>query len=641
MRTTLLLLLFCISFTHANNNETQSKLNEVTIYLNGAEVVRTAKITLPIGTSEFIFINLSPNIQESSIQISGLKMATVLSINYGINYLDKKPNTKEIESLISKIELLKDKISLEDNIILGYKEELSLIQSNRRLGNETENVNLSKVKEFAAYYRQRLTELNNDIHTSEKSKKKYRKEIANIKKQLNELNVTEKLETGEIKVKLNSEVSSILNLTITYNVTDAGWYPIYDLKAEKINAPLNLSYKAHIYQNTGQDWNDVKVTLSTSDPNTNNLKPELNTKYLNFINRYSNYKSNRATKNYNYRYNPFVKTVSGIVVDESGLPLPGVNVIVKGTTNGTQTGFDGRYSIAIQSGNELTYSYVGLISETLPIHSTIMNINMEEDISALDEVIVTAQGISRKKSSLGYATTDISRVLSGKGSGVQIRGISSIKGAYTSEGDIIEDGITNIKFEIKKQYTISSNGDVTVIKIDEFTIPTNYSYFAAPIVNENVFLTAKFGNWEQYNLLPGEANVYFEGSYSGKTQINPQATTDSLTVSLGVDPNVIVKRNQINSFKSKSFIGTKRIIDKAYEIELKNNKQSNIALVLMDRIPISQNNEIKIDEIETGTANYDDKKGLIEWKINLSGNTSKKLKFSYVVKFPKHKRINL
>ncbi len=646
MRTTLLLLLFCISFTFANNNETQSKLNQVTIYLNGAEVVRTAKITLPIGTSEFIFNNLSPNIQESSIQISGLKMATVLSINYGINYLNKKPNTKEIESLISKIELLNDKISLEDNIILGYKEELSLIQSNRRLGNETENVNLSKVKEFAAYYRQRLTELNNDIYTSEKTKIKLRKEIADIKKQLNELNVTEKVETGEIKVKLNSEASNTLYLTITYNVTDAGWFPIYDLKAEKINTPLNLTYKAHIYQNTGQDWNDVKVTLSTSDPNTNNLKPELNTKYLNFINRHSNYKSNRATKNYNYRYNPFVKTVSGIVVDESGLPLSGVNIIVKGTTNGTQTDFDGRYSITVQSGNELTYSYVGLISETLPIHSTIMNINMEEDISALDEVVVTAYGTKRNSKSLGYSVSkveaeNISRTLSGKISGVQIRGVSSIKGTYTSEGDIIEDGITNIKFEIKKQYTIPSNGDVTVIKIDEFTIPTEYSYFAAPIVNENVFLTAKFGNWEQYNLLPGEANIYFEGSYSGKTQINPQATTDSLTVSLGVDPNVVVKRNQINSFKSKSFIGTKRIIDKVYEIELKNNKQSNIALVLMDRIPISQNNEIKIDDIETGTATYDDKKGLIEWKINLSGNTSKKLKFSYVVKFPKYKRINL
>jgi len=636
MKTTLLLLLFCVSISFANNNETKTELNKVTVYINGAEIVRTAKITLPIGTTEFTFTNLSPNIQESSIQISGLKMATILSINYGINYLNKKPNTKEIENLISNIELLRDNISLEDNKVSGYKEEIDLLQSNRRLGNETENVNLSKVKEFAAYYRQRLTELKNDIYISSKAKITFQKEINDIKKQLNELNITDKVETGEIKVKLNSEITNALNLSIVYNVTKAGWFPIYDLKAAKINTPINLTYKAHIYQNTGQDWNDVKITLSTSDPNTNNLKPELNTKYLNFINRYSNYKSNRATKKYSYKFNPFVKTVSGIVVDQSGVPLPGVNVIVKGTANGTQTDFDGKYKLLVTNGNELTYSYIGLLSETLPIHSTIMNINMEEDVSMLDEVLVTAQGISREKKSLGYAVSsvkseEISRTLSGKVSGVQI----------TSNGHIIDEGITNVTFEIKKQYTIPSNGDVTVIKIDEFTIPTEYSYFAAPIVNENVFLTAKFGNWEQYNLLPGEANIYFEGAYSGKTQINPQATTDSLTVSLGVDPNVVVKRKQINSFKSKSFIGTKRIIDKVYEIELKNNKQSNIALVLMDRIPISQNNEIKIEDVETGTANYDNKKGLIEWKVNLSKNTSNTFKFSYVVKFPKNKRINL
>ncbi|WNH10954.1 DUF4139 domain-containing protein [Thalassobellus suaedae] len=136
-------------------------------------------------------------------------------------------------------------------------------------------------------------------------------------------------------------------------------------------------------------------------------------------------------------------------------------------------------------------------------------------------------------------------------------------------------------------------------------------------------------------------NIYFEGSYSGKTNINPQATTDSLTISLGVDPNVVVKRNTINNFKKNNFTGSNKIVNKTYEIELKNNKQSSISLILVDRVPVSQDKDIKVDDVETGTAEYDSKKGLLEWKLNLKPNESNTFKISYTLKYPKYKRVNL
>lgn len=675
MRLLLLFTLLSTSLLFSSNNKIDSKLNDVTIYLNGAQISRNTEIIVPIGTTEYTFSNLSPNIQESSIQISGLQQASLLSINYGINYLDKRQNTEEITTLKAQIESLKDKISIQDNLILGYKEELSLIQANKRLGNETENVNLEKVKAFALYYRTRLTEVKNEIHKAEKKKTAYNNDINDINLQLKELNVTEKVQTGEITIKLNSEVATKLNLTLKYNVTEAGWFPVYDLKAKTINKPLNLTYKAHVYQNTGQDWNDIKVTLSTSDPHTNNIKPDLNPKYLNFISRYSNYKSNTASKNYNYKYNPYIKTVSGTVTDESGLPLPGASVIVKGTTNGVSTDFDGNYSIKINQGDALEFSYVGYKSETLPIHSSMINVSMSLD-NQLDEVVVTAYSTSNIKIRGASSVTNYNpplyivdgipvsenefhnipenqidniemlkdaaatAIYGNRGNnGVVI--ITTKQESYTSTGDIIEEGITNTQFEIQKKHSIPSNGDLTVIKINDFNVPAGFSYYAAPIINENVFLTAKFGNWSQYNLLPGEANIYFEGAYAGKTNINPQSTKDSLTVSLGVDPNVVVKRKKLDNFKSKQFLGNNRIINKAYEIEVKNNKQTDIVLVLMDRIPKSENKEIKVDDIITGNAKYNDKTGLLEWNINLSTNTNKKYSFSYLLKYPKYKRINL
>lgn len=710
MRHITFLLFFISALCFANTdkkNNTPSTLKEVTVYLSGAQIERIATIKLAKGTTEFVFNKLSPNIQESSIQISGLKSTSILSVNFGINYLSKQDNSQEVEDIQQRIKDVNNKYISQDNIITGYNEELYLIQQNRSLGNTTQVVSLEKLQKFSTYFRTRITEIKEKIQESTSVKSDLSAQISDLKKQLNELNVDEKVQTGEIKIKLNTEIATDLNLIIKYNVSEAGWFPIYDIKAEKINKPLQLAYKAHVYQNTGNDWNNVKLTLSTSDPNTNNVKPNIDPKYLNFISKYSNYNSNRATKSYNYKYNPLVKTVSGVVTSSSdGLPLPGVNVIEKGTSNGVQTDFDGNYTIKTKGGKDLQYAFIGMQSETLPIHSSIMNVTMLEDLNALEEVVITgysgSTSSSKRVSDLqgqvagvnistgsGRPGQTASIIIRGRNSlsgnteplyivdGVPIseenirnineneianisvlkeakatalygnRGaggvilISTKEGDFTSNGDFIEEGITNTRFEISKLHSIPTNGDVTVIEIENYEVPATYSYFAAPVLNENVFLTAEIENWEQYNLLPAEANVYFDGSYSGKTNINPQSTTEKLTISLGVDPNVVVKRTQPTDFKKNAFIGSNKIISKQYEIELKNNKSSAIDLVLYDRIPISQNKDIKIDDIETGSSNYDDKKGILKWTLKLNANVKETHKFSYTVKYPKYKRVNL
>ncbi|WP_179006277.1 DUF4139 domain-containing protein [Winogradskyella forsetii] len=697
------LLLFILLINFANAFQQSSEITAVKVYLDGAEINRESTFQLNSGKSEITFIGLSPQIEESSIQISGLKDASILSINYGINYLSKQKPSDSIPTLQTELKTLEDKIQYQYDLISGYNEELSLIQSNKHLGNETTVVSLEKLKTFASYYRTRITELKVAINKSNSEIEHYEVRQTDIKKQLAEFNVEERVQTGEIKLKLNSDVATTLDLKIKYNIKNAGWFPIYDLKAEKINSPINLEYKAHVFQNSGCDWKDVDLVLSTSDPNTNNEKPTVNPKYLNFISAYSNYQSQRATRSYNYKYNPLVKTVTGVVTSANdGLPIPGATVIEKGTSNGTQTDFDGRYNLKTSSGNALVYSYVGMKTEELPIHSSIMNVELD-NYNNLDEVVVT--GYSKITEALKGEVSGLN-VISRSGqpstnTDIRIRGFSSMnensiplfvvngipaerntletidpsdiesmevlkdvsattlygnraangavlitlkdnsESAMNKLGISVETGITNTNFKIDKKYNIPSDGDITVIEIDKFSVPATYNYFAAPVLNENVFLTAKIGNWEQYNLLPAEANVYFEGSYSGKTNINPSATTDSLTVSLGVDPNIVVKRTQLNDFKKTTFIGSNKVINKAFEIEIKNNKQAAIQLTVLDRIPKSQNKAIKIDDIETGSSVYDEDKGILKWKINLKSGDTDKVEHSYSVKFPKGKRVNL
>lgn len=140
------------------------------------------------------------------------------------------------------------------------------------------------------------------------------------------------------------------------------------------------------------------------------------------------------------------KTITGTVTDQDGLPLPGVNIVVEGTTNGTQTDFDGNYSINGSQGQSLLFTYIGQrdVRETIGAGNTI-NVQMQEDAQALEEVVVTAQGIKREKKALGYATTsvgsdqlegrtegDVARVLQGKAAGVQITAAGGAAGSGTN-----------------------------------------------------------------------------------------------------------------------------------------------------------------------------------------------------------------
>ena len=583
-----------------------------------------------------------------------------------------------------------------ENIIDGYKQELQLLQQNQKINSDATDLSLEKVKEMSVYYRNRTTEIKNAIYKQYQLISDLKNKISDHQNEMLKLDDSKKEQRGQITLKLSSQKPSNLVLNIKYNIKNAGWFPLYDIRATTTSAPIEFSYKANVYQQSGTDWENVNVVLSTGDPNTNNSKPVLLPRYLNFNNK--SYASTTPVRNNKYKYNPTVRRVTGTIIDDTGLPLPGVNVIEAGTSNGTQTDFNGNYTLDIQGSRELAYSYVGFETETLPIYATTMNVTLNPDEAALEEVVVTGYSLDKMLQGKAAGVNVVAaNGKPGQGNFVRIRGMGSlpansnqlfiVDGEPVSENDLqyiddesIEDitilkdpamtarygsrgangvvvittkslkevsfstketGITNTRFEIKEKYTIKSNAEITAIEVDNFELPATYQYYAAPELNENVFLTATIKSWEKFDLLTGEANIYFEGSYAGKSVINPQATADSLNISLGIDPNIIVKREKLENFKSKSFLGGTRIVDKGYKIEVKNNKKTAITILVEDRIPISENKEIKVEEIETGSSEYNDKTGIMRWKIELQPNGSEKKEFTYTVKYPKFKKVYL
>ncbi len=689
---TLLFVLFPFALLANAEKPLPSKIEKVTVYLEGASIERTSSVNLLSGENTFVFNNLSPDIDENSIQISGLGDASVLSIVFNIDFLEKKEASQEYQSIENLLKTFQQQKNEIENEIAGYNEELQLLQKNQRINSDATNLSVEMIKEMSNYYRNRVTEIKNAIYKQQLLLAELHKTIADHQNELLKLDDSKKEQRGEITLKLNAQKPANLVLKFKYNIKNAGWFPLYDIRATNTSSPIEFSYKANVYQQSGTDWDNVNVVLSTGDPNTNNIKPELFPKYLNFNNR--SYASTTPVRSKGYKYNPTIRKVSGTVYGDTGLPLPGVNVIIVGTSTGTQTDFDGNYTLDIQGSRELTYSYVGFETETLPIYSSTMNVTLMVG-SALDEVVVTGYYGALSGKSAGVQVSNANGK-PGQGPFVRIRGTGSLTasnmlyildgipitereasnideelitdikilkdaatmaryGSRGANGIVVittknqeelsivnkESGLTTTRFEIREKYTIKSNAEITVIEVDNFELPALFQHYAAPELNENVFLTATIRNWEKFDFLAGEANIYFEGNYAGKSIIDPQATADSLNLSLGMDPNIIVKREKLENFKSKSFLGGTRIVDKGYKIEVKNNKKTPINLILEDRIPISENKEIKVEDIKTGAAEYNDKTGILQWKLQLQPNATDKKEFTYTVKYPKYKKVYL
>jgi hypothetical protein len=621
MRFLLPLLILLTSITSAQQTAT-STIDEVTVYLQGARVTRSAKVKVNKGANEILIEDLSPDIDDSSIMLTDLAGMSLTGINYKTSVLEKKSPTALLKKIETRLDSVADAITMVDAEVSGLNEEKLLLQSNRDLNKTDSGLSLAQVKEFGSYYNQRFKTINVSLAQLNKKRTELQQlqnqlniEKRNINPQMNELR-------GSITLKVTSNVAKNVNLQLVYNVNSAGWVPIYDITAAGTNADVELKFKGQVYQSSGTDWNQVKMTLSTGDPYIDNTKPNLEAKRLNFVR--NNYRSNAVGRS-NKRYNPNVSRVTGTLTDMNGSPILGATVQVQGTQNYSTTGIEGDYSIGVNNGTALTYSMPGYNSETIPIYSSVMNHQITQSYDDLEEVVI-----------VGYRTKD-KNAMSRSSSDMDDE-------AYEPEPKVIaavEENVASRTYELSQPYSIPSTGETTDIEISVNKITADYEYYTAPVINENVFLTAKLKNWESLNLIPGEANVYFEDAYTGKIYFDTDTTDDNLTVSLGVDPQISVERKDVQDFKAKSFFGDKRIIDKKYEITLKNNRSKAIVVKLQDRIPLSANSEIKVDDQEQGDAEMDKETQILTWTINLASGSQVKKAFSYQVKYPKNKRINL
>jgi uncharacterized protein (TIGR02231 family) len=203
----------------------------------------------------------------------------------------------------------------------------------------------------------------------------------------------------------------------------------------------------------------------------------------------------------------------------------------------------------------------------------------------------------------------------------------------------LKQGLLNTSFEIDLPYDIASNGQAHSINIKEEQIQSVLKNYAVPKLDPDAFLLAEVTNWESLDLIPGNANIIMDETYIGKAFIDPNSTSDTLNLSLGKDKRVGIKRTLLKdaSLNKEKNANVKQSF--TYELVVKNNKLKDINIVLKDQYPLSNVQEIEVELLDDGGAAVNAELGVLTWKLTLKPGESKKLRFSYTVKYPKGKKI--
>jgi uncharacterized protein (TIGR02231 family) len=209
---------------------------------------------------------------------------------------------------------------------------------------------------------------------------------------------------------------------------------------------------------------------------------------------------------------------------------------------------------------------------------------------------------------------------------------------YTS----LSGGQLNTNYEIDLPYDIASDGQLNSVAIKEQEINCTLKNYAVPRLDRDAYLLAEVPDWQNLDLLPGDANIIMDDTYIGRSLIDPNSTADTLNLSLGRDKRVAVKRSLIKELSSLKTSGSNSKQVFTYELLVKNNKVTDVNLLLKDQFPLSNIKEVVVTLEEGGDSEnvlVNTETGVITWKLELKPGDSKKVRFSYSVKFPKDKKI--
>lgn len=562
MKIKLILSIMLLSTSlYANDKVTvKSTLHSVTVYTQGAQLQHKANYAIKPGLCEVIVEGISPKIAAGTIQVKATGAVVILDSKYEYYYPQPEQTLTIVElplKVRTAIKAIEDSIRQINFELRDLNDEIDVLTAARKIiisngavrGQGKVNDSIQLLKSTVDYYTSKVSELNKKISALDRQKVKKTDLKINLNNKLEDLqnyaaqNNPKPDNKGipRIIITLMAKEAATGRIDLSYLASNAGWTPIYDIRSEASSGKISLTYKAQVRQQTGLDWKDIKLSISTNNPYANKTKPELNPWYIDY-------------QAYRKQLDEKAKMRADVYED-----APSVNSRM----------FNSGFAYSSSTPND-------------------------------DEVALTPEAF----------TTVVQQLIAAE-------------------------------FKIDLNYNIASDNQVRMVLVKQSELNTSFRYYAVPKLDPGVYLVAQMTKLDELQLVPAKANIFFDGTYIGETYIDPTSMDDTLNLSLGRDPNIVVKRTLLKNQCKERIIQDKKERNFAYNIEVRNLKSSEIDLVIQDQVPLTTNPEISIEKSNLGKGTLDEKTGLIEWKMKLKAKDSQSFDYEFKVRHPKDKVVQI
>lgn len=602
MKKKMLVWMFAAAVFAANAEDkvtVPATLKAVTVYRSGAEMNHTASATLKPGNNELIIDNISNKIDINSIQVKAPNAITIMGVEFANNFLVSADKTPRIKMLEDSLEIVKNKIARIDLNISNTSKLIDVLNANRDIKGTQTGLSVTELMKLMDYYKTKLNELQDDLLQQNARKEKEQELIAKLQSQLKEEQGKNVATSGRLILQLSVATAGKFDFNISYIAQNAFWTPYYDIRVESTDKPLKVIQKAKINQSTGIDWKQVKMSLSTSMPSQWGDAPILSQWFLGYIDPVNVMNKQLA-----------MNSLSGKAAGLSVAKLEEVVVVGYGTTRSDD-----------EERND---------KATKPIYVVNGSIMDENEFTKINPSSI--KSMEKLKSNAATALYG-SRAFAG----AVVVTLKSGLEDYVS----VADNTMDVTFDISIPFDVPTNGKEQTATIQALDVPANYKHYSVPKLDKDAYLLAQVKGWEKLNLLPGNANIIFEGTYVGKSFIDPNSVQDTLNLTLGRDKRVTIKRDKLIDYSSVKFLGSNKLQKFTYEITVKNNKNEATNVLLKDQFPTSTNKEIEVELLDAGGAEINKDLGVLNWQLQLAANETKKVRFTYSVKYPKDRTVNL
>lgn len=520
----------------------ESHIIAVTVYNEQALVTRRAKVELT-GEENVLRINQLPvTLKPESVRVKGSGKIPVrlLTVNTEKNYSTEPviERQAQIERQIQHLEAQKynlqaqvDALSLQSRFIEGLREKaeeqfsVSLARKNMTLSETLDLVNFlgSQYSEYAiatGEYKSQQQEIDKQIET--------------LRLQSQTLQTPNSTSSFSLVIAIEPSGSGEFELEISYVVTGASWTPLYDLRVDSVSHSVDLSYLAEISQNSGEDWNDVALTLSTAKPGLGTLPPQIRPWYI----------------------------------DTPPIPV------------------------------------------SIPDFLRNRNRHPENQLSPEAELALSLEMTEQ---------SDESEVL---------------VAAETVNGKICDHGSV-VTFKLKNKTNISGNGTPCKTTIFHDDYPCCFDYVTIPRLVSFGYLQANVKNsLNGATLLPGEANIFRDDVFVGTTQIANTVAGEEFKLNLGIDEGLKIERDLVERQADKKLIGNNRKITYTYKLTITNLLQHEANLRLIEQLPVSRNEQIKVRLSRTSPQIHLSEMGVLNWDLMIPVEGKQDIFYQFTVEHP-------